>query len=222
MKVLLVDDHPLFLEGLQNLLASRDVDVVGAAQDGFEALEQARALRPDVVLMDVQMPRCDGLTATRLIKAEMPDVRIVMLTVSDEDEDLFEAIRCGACGYLLKSLDADDFFTRLAGLARGEPALSPGLTGRLLAAFAGRENSAALPSDDGLAGLSPRQVEVLTLVAQGLTYREVGEVLCIAERTVKYHMKEILSRLHLKNQAQAIAYAARAGLVRGKPPDPDA
>ncbi len=123
MKVLLVDDHALFLEGIRNLLLARGIEVVGTAGDGLQALERARALRPDVILMDVQMPRCDGLAATRLIKAELPDVKIVMLTVSEEDENLFEAVKSGASGYLLKSLDAHDIFRSPPGpgARRGAP-----------------------------------------------------------------------------------------------------
>jgi len=215
MKVLLVDDHPLFLEGLQNLLAARGIEVVGTAGDGLEALEKARALRPDLILMDVQMPRCDGLAATRLIKAEMPTVKIVMLTVSEEDEDLFEAIKSGASGYLLKSLDADQFFQLLSGLERGEAPLSPGLAARILEEFARSAALAGLAAEAGkVTDLTPGQIEVLTLVAQGMTYREMGEALHLSERTIKYHMGEILKRLHLQNRAEVIAYAVRMGLVK--------
>jgi len=215
MKVLLVDDHPLFLEGLQNLLAARGIEVVGTAGDGLEALEKARALRPDLILMDVQMPRCDGLAATRLIKAEMPTVKIVMLTVSEEDEDLFEAIKSGASGYLLKSLDADKFFQLLSGLERGEAPLSPGLAARILEEFARSAALAGLAAEAGkVTDLTPGQIEVLTLVAQGMTYREMGEALHLSERTIKYHMGEILKRLHLQNRAEVIAYAVRMGLVK--------
>ena len=215
MKVLLVDDHPLFLEGLQNLLAARGIEVVGTAGDGLEALEKARALRPDLILMDVQMPRCDGLAATRLIKAEMPDVQIVMLTVSEQDEDLFEAIKSGASGYLLKSLDADQFFQLLSGLERGEAPLSPGLAARILEEFARSAALAGLAAEAGkVTDLTPGQIEVLTLVAQGMTYREMGEALHLSERTIKYHMGEILKRLHLQNRAEVIAYAVRMGLVK--------
>ncbi|MBM4466399.1 MAG: response regulator transcription factor [Chloroflexi bacterium] len=217
MKILLVDDHPLFREGLQNLLSAHGIEVLGTADDGLEALEKARALRPDVILMDVQMPRCDGLAATRLIKAEMPDVKIVMLTVSEEDEDLFEAIKSGASGYLVKSLDADRFFQLLAGLERGEAPLSPGLAARILEEFARSAAGAGPAAEAGkVAELTPGQIEVLTLVAQGMTYREVGETLHLSERTVKYHMGQILERLHLENRAQVIAYAARMGLVKRK------
>lgn len=121
MNILLVDDHPLFLEGIRNLLAVRNMTVVGTAYDGGQALQQARALRPDVILMDIQMPVCDGLEATRLIKAELPDVQIVMLTMSESDDHLFEAIRSGATGYLNKTLDSGQFFDLLTAPSRGGP-----------------------------------------------------------------------------------------------------
>ena len=140
MKVLLVDDHPLFLDGLKNMLASRGIEVVGKARDGFEALEKARSLAPDLILMDINMPRCDGVSATRLIKAERPEIRIVMLTMSADNEDLFAAIRSGACGYLLKTLDTDEFFALFDCLARGDVAFSPGLAGRILQEFARERN----------------------------------------------------------------------------------
>ncbi|HBY98104.1 MAG: response regulator transcription factor [Ardenticatenaceae bacterium] len=220
MKVLLVDDHPLFLEGLQNLLTARGIDVVGTAGDGLEALEKARALHPDVILMDIQMPRCDGIGATRLVTAELPDIQIVMLTVSEEDKDLFEAIRSGASGYLLKTLDSDKFLELFSGLSQGEPALSPGLARKILGEFArkagGAEGTAQGYEDDVEERLTPRQMEVLTLVARGLTYKEVGTVLCLSERTIKYHMGKILQKLHLENRTEVIAYAARMGLVRGE------
>ena len=217
MKVLLVDDHPLFLEGLQNLLAARSIKVVGTANDGLEALYKARALRPDVILMDIQMPRCNGLAATRLIKAELPEVKIVMLTVSAEDADLFEAIKSGASGYLLKSLDAGRFFELLSGLERGEVPLSKGLAAKVLEEFArqaGRAGTTTQAGTEDTQGLTPRQMEVLTLVAQGLTYREVGAALYLSERTIKYHIGEIVQRLHLQNRAEVIAWATRRGLVR--------
>jgi DNA-binding NarL/FixJ family response regulator len=222
MRVLLVDDHPLFLEGLRNLLAARGVEVVGTAGDGLEALAKARTLRPDVILMDVKMPRCDGLVATRLIKAELPDVKIVILTVYEEDSTLFEAIKNGASGFLHKSLDAGEFLTLLSGLERGDAPLSPGLSTRLLEEFAHQANRAGAPSPAGSDGnarqeLTVRQTETLTLVAQGLTYKQVGTVLCLSERTVKYHMGEIMRRLGFKSRAEAIAYAAQIGLARRPP-----
>lgn len=211
MRVLLADDHPLFLDGLKNLLTLKGIEVVGTARDGEEAVEKACALNPEVVLMDVQMPRLDGLGAARVLKAERPDIRVVMLTMSENDEDLFEAIKSGACGYILKTEDTDQFFEKLTGLVRGEVPLSRGLAGRVLKEFArqGEEAEAAgrLPEKGEI--LTPRQMEVLDLVAQGLTYGEVGAKLFLSERTIKYHMGQIIERLHLENRLQVIEYARR-------------
>jgi DNA-binding NarL/FixJ family response regulator len=223
MRVLLVDDHPLFLEGLRNLLTARGVEVVGTAGDGLEALDKTRALRPDTILMDVKMPRCDGVAATRLIKAQFPDVKIVILTVYEEDSILFEAIKSGASGYLHKSLDAKEFMNLLSTLEQGEAPLSPGLSTRILEEFAqqagrnGSTTSAEADPQEWQPSLTTRQVEILTLVAQGLTYKEIGATLCLSERTVKYHMGEILTRLRFKSRAEAIAYATRMGLTRRPP-----
>jgi len=224
MRTLLVDDHPLFLEGLRNLLIAHGVEVVGTAHDGLEALVQARALRPDVILMDVKMPRCDGLTATRLIKAELPNTKIIMLTVFEEDGILFEAIRSGASGYLYKSLDASEFFVLLSSLEEGEAPLSPGLSTRILDELAqqtDRNGMTGPAENDTRPKLTARQIEILTLVAQGLTYKVVGDTLCLSERTIKYHMGEILNRLQLKNRAEAITYAVRLGLVARQRTAPD-
>jgi DNA-binding NarL/FixJ family response regulator len=223
MRVLLVDDHTLFLEGLRNLLISEGIQVVGLAHDGLEALAQARRLHPDVILMDIQMPRCDGVSATRLIKAEMPEIKIVMLTMSEDEHDLFGAVKSGASGYLLKRLEAEDFFTYLAELQAGHPPFSPGLAEKILHEFSRQANRMegkvetrrsgdTEKQGDGEKGLSARQVQILTLVAQGQTYQQVAETIGIAERTVKYHMSEILERLHLDNRAQVLAYVARMGL----------
>ena len=208
LRVLLVDDYPLVLEGIKNLLAARGVDVVGTAGDGQEAVELARRLRPDVILMDVQMPGLSGPEATRSIKAELPDTKIVMLTVSEADEDLFEAIRSGADGYLLKSLEADQFFSLLSQVARGEAPLAPGLAARLLAGIAQAE------AGPGAAwGLLPRQVEILRLVAQGMTYKGIGAKLHLSEHTVRYHMDQIRKQLGVASRAEAVAFAVRVGLV---------
>lgn len=230
MKVLLADDHALFLEGLQNLLAARGIEVVGVARDGFEALEQARRLRPDVVLMDIHMPRCDGLEATRLIRSELPGVQVVILSSSAEDAQLFEAIKLGASGYLLKSLDAEQFFALLDGLERGEPPMSRELAARILAEFAQQANRAAAPATPPAAGkdvegepvdaLTGRQIEVLQRIVQGDTNQEIADALVITERTVKYHIREILQKLHLRNRAQVVAWAMRSGLVDPEQPGP--
>ncbi|HNS22927.1 MAG TPA: response regulator transcription factor [Sedimentisphaerales bacterium] len=214
MRILLVDDHPLFLDGLKTLLTVRGLDVVGVARDGVDATELARSLKPEVILMDIEMPRLDGLGATRLIKAEQPDVKIVMLTMSASHDNLFEAIKSGASGYLLKADDTDRFFERLCGLMRGEAPLSGAFAGRVLDELvrlrADRESIEQAEKE--AAPLTPRQIEVLTLVAQGLTYKEVAARLFLTEPTIKYHMGEIIERLHLENRRQVIEYARRMRL----------
>ena len=226
-RVLLVDDHRLFLEGLDNLLRSEGIQVVGTAHDGYEALTKARKLKPDVILMDIHMPDCDGVAATRLIKAEIPDIKIVILTMSEDEADLFEAVKSGASGYLLKSLDAEEFLGYLDDLQKGHSPFSPGLAEKILKAFSTQDtkptreavkqvSTDTLPQSACNEKLSPRQIQVLTLVAKGQTYREVAATLKISERTVKYHVGEILNCLHLENRAQVIAYAARMGLTRNE------
>ncbi len=219
-RILLADDHGLFLEGLTGLLKAGGHTVVGTAGDGLEALQLARALHPEVILMDVRMPRCDGLAATRLIQAELPEIKIVMLTTSGEDADLFEALKSGASGYLLKSLRPNELFDYLSGLGRGEAVISREVSARVLREFAHQAQmlgeragpgQSAVPTD---AELTPRQREILELVAGGRSYREVGAALSLSENTVKYHMGEILQRLHLKNREQVVAYAVRSGLTQ--------
>jgi len=218
MRVLLVDDHSLFLEGMRNLLLAHDIEVVGTASDGLEALHQARKLRPDVIFMDIEMPDCDGLSATRLIKSELPEAQIVMLTMHEEDVKLFEAIKSGASGYLLKDMNADDFFALLDGLQRGEPPLAPGLARRILREFRNAGVDDSSPADGAQNQYSPtsRQLEVLTLVAQGMTYKEAGKVLCLSERTIKYHMRQIMNQLHLRSRAEVIAWATHQGLTHSE------
>ncbi len=216
MKILLVDDHALFRESLQNLLTLHGHQVMGTAGDGLEALEKARRLHPDLILMDIEMPGCDGLTATRLIKAEMPDTRIVMLTVAQQDEVLFESFKSGASGYLLKSSRASQLLWHLGQLAQGQAAISPGLAEKILEEFArmGRQLESNSEQVGETADLTARQREILTLIAQGMTYEEIGRTLDLTERTIRYHMGEIIQRLHLENRSQVIAYAARMGLTR--------
>ncbi len=205
-RVLLVDDHPMFLEGLRNLLTAYGIEVVGLAHDGLEAQGLAQATQPDVIVMDLHMPRCDGLEATRRIKAQLPDIEIVILTVSAEEDTLLKALQAGASGYLLKSMKAEDFFLLISNLDKDTSAIAPQLTGKVLAEFQKRVD--AEPENT----LSSRQVEILSLVAQGLTYREIAKRLFISERTVKRQMKDILTQLHLSSRAEAAAYARRRGL----------
>jgi two-component system NarL family response regulator len=226
MKVLLVDDNRLMLEGLQNLLDAHNIEVAGVASDGLESVEMAREVEADVILMDIRMPRCDGLTATRLIRAENPEAKIVILTTSTEDDDLFEAIKSGACGYLLKSIDTDELVEALNQAQQGTPPFSPGLAAKLLDEFKrvghskepisseSPENKTEAPPKGKL---TTRQIEVLKLVADGLSYKEVGARLFLSERTIKYHMTEIMNRLHLENRAQVLAFAGRMGLTAYKP-----
>ncbi|MCP4542919.1 MAG: response regulator [Chloroflexi bacterium] len=227
LRVLLADDHALFLEGLGTMLTTRGIQVVGIARDGIEAETLALQLHPDVILMDVQMPRCDGVAATRQILTQLPDVKIVMLTVAADDDTLFSALKAGASGYLLKSLDSVTLFNMLTELMRDQVVLAPGLAARVLAEFAGGPSSRPLapsvekdigaaddapPAADSSQPLTPRQIEVLRLIAQGVTYKGAGVALYISERTIKYHMGQILKRLQLKTRAQAIAYAMQEGL----------
>jgi two-component system NarL family response regulator len=219
VRVLLVDDYQLFLEGLRSLLARQGVDVVGLARDGFEALQMARALNPELVLMDVKMPRCNGVDATRLIKAEIPACTIIMLTVSEDEDDLFEAVKFGASGYLLKHLNAEDFFVYLTDAYAGRAVFSHNLAIKILDEFKRatcrpQERPAVSSGERGQSGLSPRQLQILTLIAEGHTYKQVAEIVGVSERTVKYHMGEILDHLHLENRAQAIAYAVEKGFLR--------
>ncbi len=215
MRVLLADDHALFRAGIASLLQAWGLEVVGEAPNGFEALELTRRLRPDLVLMDIAMPDCNGLEATRLIKADFPETRIVIVTVSDDDEHLFEAIKSGAEGYLLKDMSAEDLGRTLGAIAAGEPALSCRLAAKILDEFArlAREGPAREPED----ALTPRERDVLQLVAGGATNREIAAALYVSENTVNFHMKNILAKLHVKNRAQAAAYAVRRGMAEPQP-----
>lgn len=211
MRVLLVDDNALFLEGLQNMLEASEIVVLGTAANAREALEQARLLQPEVVLMDVQMPGESGIEATRALKSLYPQMKIVMLTVSESDVHLFDSITAGASGYLLKSGPMDGFVATLEGLARGESPLSPGLAVKIMAEFArrARDREVARPAEPPTSTLTERQNEILRQVAEGRQYKEVASALGLSEATIKYHMGEITDRLHLENRAQAIAYASR-------------
>jgi DNA-binding NarL/FixJ family response regulator len=219
MRLLIADDHPLFRDGLRSLLEARGIEVVGEARNGREAVDQARALQPDVVLMDLSMPQLNGLAATRLLSAEQPDVKVVILTASEDDADLFEAIKSGAQGYVFKNLDSAEFFRLLDGVARGEPALTPGLARKLLGEFARPSTAAARTSaDGGPQALTDREQDVLDLLIAGVTTnRDLAERLVVSENTVKFHLRNILDKLHVQNRAQVVAYALRHGMAGGPP-----
>ncbi|HEX6198932.1 MAG TPA: response regulator transcription factor [Thermoanaerobaculia bacterium] len=212
MRIVIADDHALFRDSLRSLLAARDLEVVGEARTGKEAIELAWKLKPDVVLMDLMMPEMDGLEATKRLAAELPDVKVIVLTASDEESNLFEAIKAGAKGYLLKDLEADKFFSLLEGVAKGEPALTPALARKLLDEFA-RPRAAAREQYDPDA-LTDREQEVLELMVEGVTSnRKLASSLGVSENTVKFHVRNILDKLHLHNRAQVVGYALRHRLV---------
>jgi DNA-binding NarL/FixJ family response regulator len=217
VQVVLADDHALFRAGLASLLKAWGMDVVGQAANGVEAIELARQLRPELMLMDVGMSPCNGLEATRVIKAELPDVKVVIVTVSEDEQDLFEAVKSGAEGYLLKGMSEEELGATLARLSAGEPALSPNLAAKILDEFARMARQPTRKPAGLEEELTDREREVLRLVAEGSTNREIASTLYISENTVNFHMKHILGKLHLKNRTHAAAYAIRAGLADHDP-----
>jgi DNA-binding NarL/FixJ family response regulator len=208
-KFLLVDDNTLLRGSLARLISMwRHGAVIEEASGGKEGVEKARRLRPDVILMDIRMPECDGIEATRLIKAELPDTKIIMLTVSEDDAHLFDAISSGAHGYLLKNMRPEELFEMLEGALRGEAVIAPSMAQRVLQAFveeAHRHSDVGEESPD----LSKREMEVLELVSEGSTNKDIADRLFISVGTVKNHIHSILEKLHLKNRAQLAAYRRR-------------
>ena len=211
-RMLLVDDNILFRKGAAAILAARaDVEIVGEAGDGLEAIAHARETVPDIILMDIHMPKCNGLDAVKAIKSEMPHVRIIMLTVSDDERDLFTAIKNGADGYLLKNLEPQQLFEMLDGMSRGEAPISGTLATKILNEF--RQPGKSDHATESRNELTAREIQVLELIVQGATNREIAVALSIAEDTVKIHLRNILEKLHLHNRIQAAVYAVRQGLV---------
>lgn len=214
LRIVLADDHPLFLSGLHNLLMSRGLTVVGTAEDGQRAIEVVRALRPDVVVMDLNMPECDGIEATRVITSEMPEVKVVILTIPDSEDRLYEAIRGGASGYLYKDLEPNQLCQLLVGLLRGEAAFSPSIAERIMAEMGHlgeiSGDMISLVKDESIASqLTARQVKILKLVAEGKVYREIAQSMYLSEATIKYHMGNILEHLHLKTRKEAEEFAKK-------------
>ena len=210
MRILIADDHALFRDGLRSLLQAQGHEVVGEGRNGREAIELTRTLKPELVLMDIAMPELDGIAATRAIIAEMPGTKVIILTSSEQNETLFDAIKAGAQGYLLKNLEADDFFALLDRAAQGEPALTPELARKLLQEFAKPERD---ESDDPDA-LTAREREVLELMVQGVTSnRTLAKRLDLSENTVKFHVRNILDKLRLHSRAQVVGYTLRKRLV---------
>jgi DNA-binding NarL/FixJ family response regulator len=213
LRILLVDDHVLFRKGVAALLARREeIQVVGEASDGLEAISAAREIIPDVILMDIGMPNCNGLEATKRIKREMPHVKIVILTVSDDDHDLFEAIKSGAQGYLLKDLEPYQLYDLLESISRGEAPLSGAIAAKILKEFT-RPDKTSEQEPELIDDLTARETSILQLVSEGKTNKEIASILFISENTVKIHLRNILEKLHLQNRIQAAVYAVRQGLV---------
>ena len=214
IRVLLADDHSLFREGLAGILrAQPDFEVIGEAADGLEAVVKAHDLRPDLIVMDVCMPDCNGVEATQKIMRELDEVVIVMLTVRDEDEKLFEAIKSGAQGYLLKNIRSRELLNLLRGAVRGEAAITPALGARMLEEFR-RLSQRDIPSSDEAVYLTQREQDVLVLAAQGATDKEISEDLSVSIHTVKSHMRNILAKLHMSHRHEAALYALREGLIQ--------
>lgn len=210
MKLMLVDDHALFIEGLSYLLKTYGFEVACVANSGKEALELAAVHQPEAILMDICMPGLSGFETLRLLKGQYPAMKVVMLTASQGDEDLFQAIKYGADGYLLKSTSAAELVETLQGIRRGETALSSSLAAQLLDELKGCQAEEITDSMQ----LTPRQLEILQLVAQGVSYKDVADALGLAERTIKYHMGNIVEILHLENRSQVIAHAAKLGIIQ--------
>ncbi len=214
IRVLIVDDHALFRRGLQMVLEGEaDIDVVGEASDGHEAIERAEATTPDVVLMDVRMPKRSGIEATRTIKDTLPSTKILMLTISDEEADLYEAIKAGASGYLLKEISIEEVATAVRQVQAGQSLISPSMASKLLNEFAAmvkrRDERTQVPGPR----LTERELEVLKLVAKGMNNRDIGSELFISENTVKNHVRNILEKLHLHSRMEAVVYAVREKLL---------
>jgi DNA-binding NarL/FixJ family response regulator len=213
--LLIVDDHILFREGLRNIIGHwNDFEVVGEARNGQEAVELARELLPDIVLMDISMPVLDGLQATRQITGELPSVQVVMLTMSDDEENLFAAIQSGARGYVLKDIPSTGLHKKLSGVLRGEAALSGVMATKILNEFSRIKPEGGAPLVAGLEPLTGREQQVLELVVQGLSNPEIAKELCLSENTVKKYLHNILDKLHLNNRVEAAIYAVKEGLVR--------
>jgi NarL family two-component system response regulator LiaR len=210
IRILIVDDHLVVREGLRALIdVQPDMELVGEAADGVEAVHKARSLQPDVILLDLVMPRKSGLDAISEMKEENPDIRILVLTSFAEDDKVFPAIKAGALGYLLKDSSAQELLQAIRDVYRGEPTMHPTIARKLMREL--QRPPELPPTEDPL---TEREAEVLKFVAQGLSNQEVADILVISERTVRTHVTNILSKLHLANRTQAALYALREGLAR--------
>jgi DNA-binding NarL/FixJ family response regulator len=216
VRILLVDDHELFRNGIASLIDTQDdMEVIGEAGDGIEAHYRAVALVPDLILLDINMPGGDGLEAVKLIRSDLPDTTIIMLTVHDEDDKVFSAIQSGANGYILKNTNSNQFLPMLRGILKGDAPLSPKLTGKIWTQFSKRsEQTSSSDPPQGIIPLTPREKEVLTCVSEGLSDKEISNSLSISIYTVKSHVRNILSKLNVENRYTAAEYAREIGLIQ--------
>jgi DNA-binding NarL/FixJ family response regulator len=214
VRVLVVDDHALFRRGLDVVLAEEpDIEIVGEAADGAEAVEKASLLAPDIVLMDVRMPRRGGIDACSAIKAAVPTAKIIMLTISDEEADLYEAIKAGAMGYLLKEISIAEVAEAIRSVQDGQSLISPSMAGKLLTEFATMARKDTAKAQVLTPRLTDREMEVLTLVAKGLANRDIARQLYISENTVKNHVRNMLEKLQLHSRMEAVMYAVRENMI---------
>src|SRR5438270_887585 len=214
IRVLIADDQALFRRGLYVVLGTEDhIDVVAEAENGEEAVSKAVELAPDVVLMDVRMPRINGIEAARQINLQVPTTKILMLTVSDEDDDLYEAIKAGANSYLLKEVSVEEVPEAIRAVVQGQSLISPSMASKLLNEYTSLARRAEEKQQFPTPALTQRELEVLKLVAKGQSNREIGEELYISENTVKNHVRNILEKLHLHSRMEAVIYAVRERLL---------
>ncbi|HMC41412.1 MAG TPA: response regulator transcription factor [Acidimicrobiales bacterium] len=217
IRVLIADDQALFRRGLYVVLGTEDgIEVVGEAENGEEAVSKSEELAPDVVLMDVRMPKVNGIDAARTIRGIAPTTKILMLTVSDEEDDLYEAIKAGANGYLLKEISVEEVAEAIRAVVQGQSLISPSMASKLLSEFNTLVKKAEEKQQFPAPALTSRELEVLRLVAKGMSNREIADQLYISENTVKNHVRNILEKLHLHSRMQAVMYAVREQLI-----DPD-
>lgn len=218
IRVLICDDHALFRRGLTMVLESEEgVEVVGEAEDGADAVAKAEELAPDVVLMDVRMPRLSGIEATKAIAERVPTARILMLTVSDEEEDLYDAIKAGANGYLLKEISIEEVASAIRAVVNGQSLISPSMASKLLTEFTNLSKKADERQSVPAPRLTERELEVLKLIAAGASNKAIAQQLGISEATVKSHVSNLLSKLGLKSRTQAALHAIREGWVVREP-----
>ena len=217
LRILIADDHALFRRGLEMTLESEpDIEVVGEATDGQEAVEKAQELMPDVVLMDVRMPKHTGIEATYRIKELLPHVKIMMLTISDEEADLYESIKAGASGYLLKEISTEEVADAIRSVVAGHSRISPAMASKLLTEFASMTKRADERQQLPPPRLTDRELEVLKLVAQGMNNRDIAKELYISENTVKNHIRNILEKLQLHSRMEAVIYAVKENILEIK------